>query len=616
MAKRGPGWDRWNEDRSVRLNHFRPLLSVLLALALLGGVRAVAAAEVTIALPADAQGLGGHLRDASLSVETAAREDATAQDLLAAARADYARMVGALYEVGRYGGVVSIRVDGREAADMPAFAAPARIGRIAIRVEPGPLFTFSQTRIAPLAPGTRLPEGFRPGWPAFSETIGKTTAAAGRGWREAGHAKVAIAAQRLVADHRGARLAADITLAPGPRLRFGQLVVARPGNVRPGRVRAIAGLPTGEVYHPDEVREASRRLRRTGAFSSVVLDEAETPGPDGTLDIVATLADARPRRFGFGAELSSLEGLTLSGFWLHRNLMGGAERLRIDAEVGGIGGDSGGIDYVLSARFDRPATFTSDTGLFLSARAQEKDEPDYRERSVRLGGGLSHIFSDTLTGEAGIAYQYSDIDDDLGSRRLEHVLFPARLTWDTRDDDLNARQGVYIDLDVTPFVGIGGGGLGARLYLDARQYISLTRDGGLVLATRAQLGTVNGASLTQVPPEMLFFSGGAGTVRGQSYKSLGIDLPGGRQVGGRSFSALSAELRADLSGPWSVVGFADGGFVGAGSWWDGVRDSHYGAGFGVRYDTGLGPVRVDIATPLDSSAGSEFELYIGIGQAF
>lgn len=591
-------------------------MPVLLALALLGPGRAVAATEVVIALPADAQGLGGHLRSASLSVETAAREDATAQDLLAAARADYARMVGALYEVGRYGGVVSIRVDGREAADMPAFAAPGRIGQIAIRVEPGPLFAFSQTRIAPLAPGTKLPEGFRPGAPAYSQVIGKATAAAGRGWREVGHAKVAIAGQHLVADHRDARLAADITLSPGPRLRFGELVIANPGNVRPERVRAIAGLPTGQVYHPDEMRKASERLRRTGAFSSVVLDEADTPGPGSTLDVVATLADARPRRFGFGAELSSLEGLTLSGFWLHRNLRGGAERLRIDGEVGGIGGDSGGIDYILSARFDRPATLTPDTGLFLSARAQEKDEPDYRERSIRLGGGLSHIFSDRLTGEIGAAYQYSDIDDDLGSRQLEHLLFPARLTFDARDAELDAHEGVYLDLDLTPFAGLSGGGMGARLFADARGYYAFGRDDRLVLAARAQIGSVSGAALAEVPPEMLFFSGGAGTVRGQSYKSLGVALPGGRKVGGRSFAALSAELRASLSGPWSVVGFADGGFVGAGSWGDGAGNDHYGAGFGVRYDTGLGPIRVDIATPLDSDAGKDFELYIGIGQAF
>ena len=45
-------------------------------------------------------------------------------------------------------------------------------------------------------------------------------------------------------------------------------------------------------------------------------------------------------------------------------------------------------------------------------------------------------------------------------------------------------------------------------------------------------------------------------------------------------------------------------------------DWHSGAGLGVRYDTGFGPIRVDVATPLDDDAGKDFELYIGIGQAF
>ena len=63
------------------------------------------------------------------------------------------------------------------------------------------------------------------------------------------------------------------------------------------------------------------------------------------------------------------------------------------------------------------------------------------------------------------------------------------------------------------------------------------------------------------------------------------------------------------------MGFADAGFVGRDSFWDN-GSSHYGAGVGVRYDTGLGPIRVDLATPLGSNAGENVELYIGIGQAF
>ena len=593
----------------------RQIARCFLFLALLGVARIAAAAEVFIQLPADAQGLNGQLRDASLSVQTAGEEDVTAQDLMAAARADYARMLGALYEVGRYGGVVSVKVDGREVADISPLATPRQVRQIVIQVQPGPLFRFSTTRIAPLAPETELPEGFRPGAPAYSAVIGESIDIAGDTWRNRGHAKVAIADQRITANHRGGRLSAEVTIAPGPRLTFGNLVVTRRGAVRPERIRAIAGLPTGKVYSPEEVRQASQRLRRTGAFSSVVLEDAETIGPGNTLDIHATLADAKPRRFGFGAEISSLEGLTLSSFWLHRNLFGGAERLRIEGEVSGIGGDSGGMDYIFSTRFERPATFNPDTDFFLAARAQELDEPDFRERSIRVGGGFLHRFSDELTGEIGIAYQFTDINDDLGSRTLEHFLLPASLEYDTRDEELNAKKGVYANLELTPFIGLDNDSLGARMYLDARNYLTFGKSDGLTFATRAQLGSVSGAAIGEVPPDMLFYSGGAGTVRGQSYKSLAVNLGPGLRIGGRSFAALSAELRARVKDKWSVVGFADAGFVGADSWWD-DGSTHYGAGFGVRYDTGLGPIRVDIATPLGSDAGDDIELYIGIGQAF
>ena len=153
------------------------------------------------------------------------------------------------------------------------------------------------------------------------------------------------------------------------------------------------------------------------------------------------------------------------------------------------------------------------------------------------------------------------------------------------------------------------------MYLDARNYLTFGKSDGLTFATRAQLGSVSGAAIGEVPPDMLFYSGGAGTVRGQSYKSLAVNLGPGLRIGGRSFAALSAELRARVKDKWSVVGFADAGFVGADSWWD-DGSTHYGAGFGVRYDTGLGPIRVDIATPPGSDAGDDIELYIGTRQAF
>jgi translocation and assembly module TamA len=585
--------------------------------ALMLSVQAAWATELTLQAPGAPEKLTEQLTAASLVLSAARRDEApTPQDLLAAARADYARMVSVLYGAGLYGGNVSIRVDGREAAEIDPLSRIDRIGRITITVLAGPRFTFSQASVTPLAPNTALPEGFAVGKTAEAGMIEAATAAGIKGWREAGHAKAELDSQTIYANHDITMLAADIRLRPGPMLRFGDLLVTETGRVRPERIREIAGLPTGEIYAPEEVSEAADRLRRTGAFRSVALQEAEEIGPGNTLDIEAQIADERPRRIGFGAELSSLEGVTLSGFWLHRNLLGGAERLRLDAEVGGIGGDSGGMDYSLSARYDRPATFTPDTGFFLSFALSEEDEPDYRERSLRTGAGLTHIFSDRLSAEAAIAYRYSEVDDDLGSRTLEHVLFPLRTTWDTRDDPLNAKDGAYVELQAMPFLGVNGSKSGTRLYADTRGFLGFGEGDRFVLAGRAQIGSVSGAKATEVPPGMLFYSGGAGTVRGQPYQSLAVDLGAGRSIGGRSFLALSGELRAEIRYGVSLVGFYDLGFVGADSWGSSNGDWHSGAGIGLRYDTGIGPIRLDVATALDNEDSGAVEVYIGIGQAF
>jgi len=105
-------------------------------------------------------------------------------------------------------------------------------------------------------------------------------------------------------------------------------------------------------------------------------------------------------------------------------------------------------------------------------------------------------------------------------------------------------------------------------------------------------------------------------VRGQDYQSLGA-LQRGVPSGGRSFGALSAEVRQSLGDSnLGLVLFADAGYVGSDA---GFRDGdwHAGAGIGLRYDTPFGPIRVDLATPVRRGAvGEDIFLYIGIGQAF
>ncbi len=595
------------------------ILRVLVLGAALAFASAAQALDFRLALPPNAEDLRGSIRGAMLSATAAEDPDAAPQDIIAAAQADYRRIMSALYEEGYFGPEVSIRIDGREAATLSPFEAPARIATLEVKVTPGPRFRFGRAEIAPLPPGVSPRESFRTGERARLSVMRRAARDGITAWRDIGHAKAELSGQRIVAMQPERRLNADLRLAPGPRLRFGRLLVSGAETVSAKRIRKIAGLPEGSVFDPEDLDRAVARLRRTGTFSSVAVTEADTPSPDGTLDVTVQLQENPPRRFGFGAELSSEEGGTVSAYWLHRNLLGGAERFRVGAEISGIGTGTkdDGEDYLVEFRFRRPAVIDSDTDFFAGAGFEVIDDPLFESDKGQILAGLIHTFGDEFEASASLGYRYASTRDDLGSRDFSQIILPVTAKLDRRDDFLDPARGYYLNVETMPFAGLNGTESGLRLTADARAYRALGEDDRVVLAGRLQFGSVMGPDITEVMPEDLFYLGGGGTVRGQDYQSLGVTLPGGEEVGGRSFLALSAEVRAKLRGAFGVVGFYDRGYVSDESFPDGGSANQAGAGIGLRYDTGIGPIRVDLAVPTTGpKAGEDIFFYIGIGQAF
>ena len=547
------------------------------------------------------------------------REDVTptAEELLAAAQADYARLVAVLYDQGYFGPTISIKVDGREAAGISPVAPPRQINAVVMQIDPGPQFRFGTAKIAPVAEDTEIPERFATGRVASLGTLKDTAAAGVDGWREEGHAKAKLASQAITARHAERIINADLRLAPGPKLRFGALGVEGNENVRTQRIIDIAGLPVGTVYSPNELRLATQRLRRTGAFSSVALLEADQIGPGNTLPITAQIGEAKPRRFGFGAEVSSLEGLSLSSFWLHRNLLGGAERLRLEAEVSGIGGNSGGTDYLLGARFERPATFNEDTNFYALARLEQLDEVNFFSRQLDLEAGIERFATEKRTYTLGLGLRRAETRDAFGVNRYTLLTLPLAAEFDYRDNKLDATRGYYARAEVMPFLALSGSADGMRSTLDLRGYHTFGDVRPVTLAVRAQVGSVFGPELAQAPADYLYYSGGGGTVRGQSYQALGVGLANGETTGGRAFVGLSAEARLKVSDTIGLVGFLDAGYIGSEEFYDGTGIWHTGAGLGLRYNTGIGPIRLDVGVPTSGPETDEnFQVYIGIGQSF
>ena len=586
--------------------------TAFLAAALLPIAAAAYELDVSVAGEDD---LEGEVRSASLLVTGQDEGIETSQDIVAAARADYTRIVGRLYSEGYYAPVVSILIDGREAATIAPLDAPARVGRVQIVVQTGALFRFGRAVVDPLAPGTELPDAFATGEVATTGAIRDAAQAGIEGWRRRGRALADIAAQDITAVHPTSTLNAEVRLAPGEVLRFGPLRIEGARRVREDRLRAIAGWPEGRVFDPDDVADAEDRLRRTGAFTAARIIEDEVAGPDGTIGATLTVVEQLPRRFGFGAEIESEEGASLEVYWLHRNLLGGAERLRLDFEVDGIDGGSDGMDYRAAVLFNRPATFRPDVDLQLSAELEHLEEPAFTQDTFATQALLTRFVSDELTIGAGIGYRYARTDDAFGERTFQLLELPATARWDRRNDRLNPTEGFYVDLDTRAFAGLSDeAGSGLRVEGEVRGYYGLGAEDRVVAAARLGFGSVVGAERDEVPSDFLFFSGGSQTVRGQPYESLGLPTASD-EAGGASRVTLQAEMRVAFTERIGGVAFADYGIVGDESF-GGETADHAGAGLGLRYSTGIGAIRLDVAAPVSGDTGDGVQVYIGIGQAF
>ncbi len=560
------------------------------------------------------------VRGASLLLAQQVDGNTDAEDLFAAARADYANILGALYAEGYFSAVIRITIDGREASAIAPLDAPSRVGTVAVRVETGPRFKFSKTEVGPLRPDTELPVEFAPGEVAATGVIEDAVDEATLDWRNAGFAKVRPVREDIVAHHPSATLSADIRLDPGPELRFGPVTVKGADRMEVRRILKIAGLREGEKFSQLELDRASARLRRSGVFSSVTLSESETILNGGLLPIEITVAEQKPRRYSVGAEMTSQEGLALTGYWLHRNLLGGGERFKIEGAIQNIGAKNSGADYGLTISIERPATLTRDTTAGLTFTLGHLDEEDYQADLAEFGLTFTQYVSDQLTARAGIQYEYVRGSDPGGKFEYRNLSLPLGLTWDRRDSTTDARRGFYIDATAKPFLGFGTTDSGIRLTFDTRGYRSFGERDRITLAARIQGGAIYGSSLLGTPRDELFFSGGGGTVRGQPYKSLGIPVLRGMGseflIGGKFMLASSFEVRARVTESIGVVGFVDAGRIGGEGFFDDLGGWHAGAGLGLRYETGFGPIRLDVAAPVGGDTGDGVQLYIGLGQSF
>ncbi|MXO96276.1 BamA/TamA family outer membrane protein [Erythrobacter aquimaris] len=443
---------------------------------------------------------------------------------------------------------------------------------------------------------------------------------------ENGYAFAEIDEPELLIDHD--RKEGDLTLPvePGGKYVFGEVVSSDPGFLSGRHIASIARFEPGETYQRSLSLDLRRAVTATGLVSAVSVTPREVQAPVGdepgvvAMDVEMTRAKLRTiaGAIGYGSE----EGFRVQASWEHRNIFPPEGSLR----VRGIAGTQ---EQLAGITFRKDNFGGRDKVLTLDAYASNVDNVAYEARTVAITGTYERsstlLFQKPLAWALGAEILATDERNRVisGIPRPRQTYFIAavfgRATIDTTDSLLNPTQGFRLTGYLAPETSRTAGQqyYYLRNQADASYYQSVGSD--TVLAGRVRFASIPGAPLFAIAPSRRLYAGGGGSVRGYGYQAVGPRNDLGEPVGGRSLVEASVEARVGtgfFDGALSVVPFFDVGSVSIEST-PNFRFIKYGAGVGVRYESGFGPLRLDVGVPLNPEPDdAPVAVYVSLGQAF
>lgn len=490
---------------------------------------------------------------------------------------------------------------------------------VVVSSEPGVVYTVGTVEIRAIddaapALGIDLPRkriGLVPGTPAHAADVVSAEATVLRLLQEQGHPLATIGRRTVLIDRDAKTMQVTLRVDPGPSARFGPVKVVGAETVDPTFVLRRLPWRFGETADIRKVEAGRRALTATGVFETAGIQFDKAVGSEGLIPVTVTVTERPPRSIGAGLSASTSEGLGATAFWSHRNLFGGAERLDLT-------GRYGEVESSATAELRLPDVFATDQDLIFNGGLIEENTDSYDSFKTTAGARFERRLSEILTVDYGVSLERSKIKEDDTENLYTLVGFPLGAKIDTSNDLLNPTRGGRTRIRFTPYLESLGSTVGFYS-VSARhsQYVSLDSEGRVVLAGRAAIGSTIGASTTNVPADKRFYAGGSGSVRGYALQKIGPLDSANDPVGGRSVLEFGAELRWRVYGDFGIVPFIDAGQVYDDEAPDLSQKLQWAAGLGFRYFTPIGPVRADIAFPLNPRSTDEaFQVYFSLGQAF
>lgn len=522
--------------------------------------------------------------------------------------------------------IAVLRSEGYYAYDVTADLGESDPPVPIVRITPGPRFTLAEPKLEwvgePPQPTVRqAAEQSLLLDPGAAGRAADVLAAEGRAVatvQKSGYADVTAAPREVIVDHADHTVRPTFRIVAGELVRLDGLQLVTEGRTNPRWLQQLAPWREGESYDPEDVAELERRLLDTGVYESVTVGLApkEKATPEGLRPIVVSLADRERRTLELGANYSTTDGAGVEARWTRYNVLGRADTLELLARLSNI-------DSRLGVELTLPHWRKPQHILRLGGAVYRIRTDAYDETGAGLNADLTRRYGKTSYLTVGATLDLSRTEEirrgtlsPLG-RDLITVTTLAALSLDRSDDPLDPTRGWRVEARAEPTFITGESTLPyLKLQTQGTAYLPFGDQARTVLAGRLRVGVIAGGSIPSVPASRRFYAGGGGSVRGYAYQAVGPRLADNTPQGGVSLLEASLEVRQKLFGRWGVAAFVDAGAVGTDPFPTG-DDVSVGAGLGVRYDLGFGPIRLDVAVPLDRrTSDAAFQVYLSIGQSF
>ena len=538
----------------------------------------------------------------SLTLE--ARPYPTMAAIRRAGRADIDPLTKALQAGGYYAADVRFELSIAEGAEGQAEAI--------FYIEPGPKFRIDDHRVVYSdQQATARPQTFDALGVSVTENSEGAALKANQDNFVAALWRNGYPSARSVGRYADANLAAGAagavyTFESGPRAVFGEPEITGAERTDEAYLRKLMTWAPGEQYDKEKLLTYRDRLATTGIFDSIDVAPG-APDESGVARVLVDVSERKRRTIGAGLSFSTAEGPGARLFFEYRNLFGAGETARVELE-------GTEVQQRVNFNINKPMP-TLPGSVFGDLSFINETTDSYDARTVEISGGFSKFWlGDRLETRGGGGFETSKIRQDGNEERTYLFSLPLAAIWDTEEDPLKLEKGVRASFIVTPYTGTD---TFTQAELNARSRVNFGADNRFTIAGRTRLGATFGSSLTDLPVNKRYFSGGGASVRGYDFQAVGPLDPDGDPIGGRSVIEAALEARAKVTKNIQLAAFIDAGAVTADSIPDVTGDYLTGVGGGVRYSTPIGPVRLDVAFPLEKrETDRAVQFYISLGQAF